>query len=346
MYNYFVRKIMKIAIVGANGYTGYELMRLLGGHGGVEVECVVSVSNVGNSVGSIYPSLTKFGGMIFEDLDFDNISKRCSLVFCCLPHGKSMEVVSEFAKRGLKVIDLSADFRYENVDTYQKIYETKHIAIDLLKKSAYGITEINREKIKIAQIVANPGCYPTCAILPLYPLLKEKAISENNIIIDAKSGVSGAGRRAETAYNFCELDGNFKAYAVASHRHTSEIEEKLNIKATFTPHLLPISRGMLATIYADVKTSAKEIEKIYQKYYKTEPFIKIDNSGATPAINAVKGTNLCSIGYKIDERVNKIIIVSVIDNLTKGASGQAIQNMNIMLGFDESEGLKTQGQHL
>jgi len=315
---------------------------------------------VGKKVSELYPSL----GGAYSDLEFiapcaKTIAPLVDFAFVCLPHGASSNTcleILEFGGKNIKVIDLSADFRYDDVELYEKIYSVTHPNAKVNAKAVYGLSELYRDKIKSAQIVANPGCYPTSAILALKPLLDKKIISPKNIVVDSKSGASGAGRQANEAFSICELSNNFKAYGVTTHRHTSEIEEKLGLTAndiplSFTPHLLPIKRGILSTIYADIICDCSDINicvaDAYNSYYKKEAFIKVKApSNPLPELSSVVGSNCCHIGYKIGKRTNKIIIVSCIDNLIKGASGAAVQNMNIMCGFSETEGLPKAGNQL
>lgn len=340
--------MINISIIGANGYTGLELMCILNNHPQANIVHLVSRSNANVKVRDLYPNLYSYAQMQFEDLDIDKISADSDVVFTALPHAASAEICGKFFEKGIKVIDLSADFRYKNLDTYEKTYKVKHPNPLMNEKAVYGLCEIYKEDIKKADVVGNPGCYTTCSIMPLYPLLKENLINPDTIIIDAKSGASGAGRKAELSLAFCEVNENFKAYALTNHRHTSEIEQELSIAAgkeinlSFNPHLLPIQRGILSTIYCDINGgfTSEDFLNAYKKYYGGQPFVIINEEGILPEIKHVKHTNYISIGYKIDKRLNKIILVSVIDNLTKGASGQAVQNMNIMFDLDETTGLK------
>ncbi|MDR1940237.1 MAG: N-acetyl-gamma-glutamyl-phosphate reductase [Clostridiales bacterium] len=346
-------KKINAGIIGANGYTGLELMNILARHPLARVNTLVSVSNAGAHVCDMYPSLTTYRGRVFDALDTDAAAKANDVIFSCLPHSASAELCAEFVKRGVRVIDLSADFRYRDIDVYEKTYKVSHPAKEIAQTAVYGLPEIYRESIKTASVVGNPGCYTTCSILPVYPLIKERAVSADDIIIDAKSGTSGAGKKAETPGLFAEVNESFKAYAVAAHRHTSEIEEQLSIahgdkvSLSFTPHLLPITRGILSTIY--LKPSANigrdDIHDIYSKYYGGEPFVVVEKN-ALPAINWVKHSNYIRIGFVLDKRVNRLIIISCLDNLIKGASGQAVQNMNIMFGIDETAGLTVQAEYL
>ena len=337
--------MINASIIGANGYTGFKLMSILSMHKKVKLCKLTSRSNAGTAVTEVYPQLNALKGYCFSDCPPEEISKVSDVVFVCLPHGESAAYCEKLLNAGCKVIDLSADFRYKNLSNYEKNY-VKHPFPDLLKSAVYGLPEIYKKEIKNAKLIGNPGCYTTCSILPLYPLLNEKLISRKNIIIDAKSGVSGAGRKAELALIYNEVNENFKAYSVTTHRHTSEIEEILSLNTgleialSFTPHLLPLQSGILSTIYADINDGldAEAVICAYEKYYKNEPFVNIIKEGL-PEIKHVRETNYINIGFKIDTRLNKIIIISCLDNLVKGASGQAVQNMNIMSGFDESEGL-------
>lgn len=346
--------MIKVAIVGANGYTGLELMKLLANHPKAELVTAVSRSNAGTKISDMYPPLERYyGDKNFSELDIDAIAKSCDVAFTALPHASSAEIGGKLFDKGVKVIDLSADFRYNNLETYESTYKVKHPCPNLNTKAVYGLTEINRALIKKSGIIGNPGCYTTTSILPLYPLLKQKLISESGIIIDAKSGVTGAGRKSDVDYNICETVDNFKAYAVSTHRHTSEIEEKLTfgdkpLVVQFTPHLLPVKRGILATIYASPNSGVKQadIASAYKTFYTGEQFVKVNAAGVMPELKWVVGSNVCQIGFKLDERTNRLIIVSVLDNLLKGASGAAVQNMNVMFGLSEGMGLPLVASYL
>lgn len=353
LYNYELTKwrgayIMNVSVIGATGYSGAELMRILSHHGEVNIAHAVSKSFAGQKMSEIYRNFNSCDYTL-KELDFDNICSDSEIVFTCLPHGTSSEVVPELLSRGVRVIDLSGDFRYNDVSVYEKWYKSKHKAKQLLDKSVYGMPEIYRDKIKDAQLIGNPGCYTTSSILALAPLLNAGLIKREGIIIDAKSGVTGAGRSAKLPLIYSEVNESFKAYGVATHRHTSEIEQELSIAAgnevvlSFTPHLLPIKRGILSTIYADTTATERQIQKAYA-IYKDEPFVHIVEG--LPEIKYVSGSNNCFIGFKLDERLSKLIIVSCIDNLVKGAAGQAVQNMNIMCGLNEEEGLNNIGWYL
>lgn len=345
--------MIKVSIIGASGYAGAELARLLMMREDVEIIYLCSKSYADKKFSSLYPGHIA-GNYILSDIDIDKIGSESDIIFTALPHGISSKIVIELSKYNKKIIDLSGDFRYDDEKVYEKNYNMKHPSPELMKKAVYGLSEVYKDKIAKADIIANPGCYTTCAILSLRPLVKNKLIDENSIIIDAKSGVTGAGRKTTQGLHFCETEGNFKAYKIASHRHTSEIEQELSkvsdndIKLSFTPHLLPIKRGILETIYAGLKPgySENEIMQAYKKAYEDECFINILPCGETPELKSVVGSNSLHIGYVIDKRLNRIIIVSVLDNLIKGAAGQAVQNMNIMYGFSQDKGLNKGGWYL
>ncbi|MBI5644153.1 MAG: N-acetyl-gamma-glutamyl-phosphate reductase [Deltaproteobacteria bacterium] len=337
--------MLKVAIFGASGYTGFELLRILATHPGARVIAATSRQYNGRAVSDVFPSLTGFyDGLDFSDPE-DRTAVKADIAFSAMPHGASQEVVPELL-RSSRVIDLSADFRIHDPKVYNAWYG-EHKSEGLLKDAVFGLPELYRPSIKDARLVANPGCYPTSAILALAPLLKAGLIETGSVIIDSKSGVSGAGRGASLDTSFVEVSPGFKAYKVGAHRHTPEIEQELSLLAgtevsvTFTPHLLPVSRGILSTVYASAKKgiSTKDAHGIYQEFYGRERFVRVMPVGKYPDISQVRGSNYCDIGVYADETRNRIIIVSVIDNLVKGASGQAVQNMNIMSGLDEAAGL-------
>jgi len=338
--------MIKAAILGGSGYTGFELLRILGNHPAVQVTTITSRQRKGCRIEEVFPGLNSILNLTFEDPANFRAYSKADIIFSALPHHASMEIAPDLLKKGKRLIDLSADFRLKNANIYEAWYGKHHIAEGLLKKAVYGLPELYRGKIKNAALIANPGCYPTGAILGLAPILKAGIIDTNTIIIDSKSGVSGAGKTASQDTSFAEVNEGFKAYKVGEHRHTPEIEQELgliagmDIKVTFVPHLLPVNRGILSTMYAQV-TSHKNIFNIYKKYYKGESFIRIMSKGVFPNISQVKGSNFCDIGLKIDERTGRLIVITAIDNLVKGASGQAVQNMNIMFGLPETLGLLT-----
>lgn len=332
---------IKVGIIGANGYTGLELLRMLSAHPHAGVVYAGSRSQAGTEIAALFPTLIgAYKGRTFDEIDLTAAAK-CDVVFAALPHGESAGVCGQLIDAGTKVIDLSADFRYDDLSVYESTYKISHPRKDLCKKAVYGLPEFYRDKIKGAALIGNPGCYVTASVLAVKPLADAGYINKNTVIIDAKSGVSGAGRKADVAYNFNELDGNFKAYGLTNHRHTSEIEEKAGITATFTPHLLPVVRGILATIYCELTVPYEKAVSAY-RIYDGERFVHF--TGETiPELSHAAGSNNCVIGAKYEKKTNRLIIVSVIDNLIKGASGQAIQNMNIMFGLDETCGLPLTG---
>lgn len=342
-------KKINVAVIGASGYTGVELIRILLNHGKVNISALIANNNADQQIDNIYqhlihydlPTLKKI-----EEIDFSKID----LIFGCLPHSTSQEtfkkILENKSNSHLKIIDLSADFRLEDFEEYKKWYGDNHLAQDLQKHAVYGLSEINRSKIKKSSLIACPGCYPTSALLPLIPLLENKLIDNKNIIIDSKSGASGAGRTIKQNNLFCEINESVKAYSIGKHRHTPEIEQELSklsttkIEVDFTPHLLPINRGIISTIYTKVNSnySIADIKNCLLTKYNDEFFVKIIDG--EPSIKDVIGTNFCLISAKQGRVSDTIILVSVIDNLCKGASGQAVQNMNIIYGFDEREGLQ------
>jgi N-acetyl-gamma-glutamyl-phosphate reductase len=340
--------MVKVAVFGASGYTGQELTRILLGHSGVQLVAVTSRRFDGLAVAEVFPSLYGLTNLKYQNSTPQEIASVCDIVFLALPHGVSMAVAPVFIAAGKKVIDLSADYRLRDLATYESWY-AKHSSAQILKDAVYGIPELYRIKIKNAKLVANPGCYPTSIILGLAPALKNKLLDVSTIIADSASGVSGAGRDPQTGSLFCEVDGGFKAYKVGKHRHTPEIEQELNALAgedfaiTFTPHLLPVKRGILSTIYATLKKdiSLTEIYALYSSFYVADKFVRVCPVGSYPNISSVAGSNYCDIGLAHDPRTKRIIIIAAIDNLVKGAAGQAVQNMNIVCSFEEDAGLKT-----
>jgi N-acetyl-gamma-glutamyl-phosphate reductase len=341
--------MLKTAICGASGYTGIELLRILYGHPEVKITAVTSEKSAGKKVSDVFPHLHPYGDLIYEPLNKEKLLKKADLFFLALPHGASQEAVHFFYRNNKKIIDLSADYRLYDPEVYREWYGTSHEFVSTLKKAVYGLPEIHRKKIKKARLVSNPGCYPTSALLGLLPAVQTGLIDLSTIVIDSKSGTSGAGRKAYISVSYCEVNEGFKAYSIGTHRHTPEIEQELSLLAgekvtvNFTPHLLPVDRGILTTIYAGLlkKTDTSSVLNLYEKKYSGEPFIRVLDEGVFPNIKNVRGTNFCEIGIKVNPRTNTLIIVSVIDNLVKGASGQAIQNMNLVAGFEETEGLMT-----
>lgn len=343
--------MISVGIVGGTGYTGVELLRILLRHPKAQVRVLTSRTEAGKPVADMFPNLRGHTDLQFSDLNIDAL-KECDVVFFATPHGVAMQHAKDLIAAGTKVIDLAADFRLQNLEQFEKWYGMEHACLDVLKDSVYGLTELNREKIKQAQVIGNPGCYPTTVQLGLAPLLKsaQALIETKNIIIDAKSGVSGAGRKASLGMIYSENADNFKAYGVAGHRHHPEIVEALeNIAAKkdvfegllFVPHLVPMIRGMLSTIYVDLTEAGKQtdLQALYENFYANEKFVDVMPANSSPETRSVRGANELRIAlYK--PQPNKLIILAAQDNLVKGASGQAVQNMNLMFGFNEDEGLQ------
>lgn len=340
------------AVLGATGYAGIELVRLLSIHPKVEIKMLVSHSFVGKKISEVYQNFRGVLDMECEELDIDKAAS-CDIVFTALPHGASKEVIPKLYEKGAKIIDLSGDFRYDDPAVYAEWYGEEHCAPEILAQSVYGLCELHRDKIKNTRLVGNPGCYTTCSILSLAPLLANGVAKPDNIIIDAKSGVTGAGRTTVLDYSFCECTENARAYKIATHRHTSEIEQELsklageNIMVSFTPHLIPLKRGILATSYANLKEdkSTDELIAMYKDYYKDEYFVRVYESGL-PETNHVAGSNFIDIGLVVDKRLKRVVVSAAIDNIGKGAAGQAVQNMNILFGLDEKTGLSGAGFYL
>jgi N-acetyl-gamma-glutamyl-phosphate reductase len=337
---------LRVAVLGATGYAGVELLRMLLRHPRVELSAVTSQQYVGKRVSDVYPALAGKCDMLLEQIQPDQIASRSELVFTALPHQTSMPVVASLLDHGRRVIDLSADFRLHDADCYRRWYRN-HEAPQLLGSAIYGIPELHRQQIAPATLVANPGCYPTGAILGLAPLFA-KALVVGTVAIDAKSGVTGAGRSAAVELSFSEVHDNFKAYNVGVHRHTPEIEQELGeiakqpVTVFFAPHLLPINRGILSTMYVNLKTppAEGELSRLYENFYRDEPFIRIRPYGTFPETKEVRGSNDCAIGFRYDERTRTLVVITAIDNLGKGAAGQAVQNLNLMYGWPEQEGLR------
>jgi len=347
--NLFWRELLmiKAAVLGATGYTGVELVRLLNGHPGADPVFLSSGSSAGKSYSEVHPQFYGQVDLKLQQMKADQIPEDIDIVFCALPHGKSAPVVSELLDSGYKIIDLSADFRLLDKALYLTWYNLVHPAVNLLGRAVYGLPELYSAEISGSSFIANPGCYPTSILLALAPLLREKAIKTGSIIIDSKSGVSGAGRSPKQAFHFPDCTENFKAYRVASHQHTAEIEQELgriageNLKVTFTPHLVPMVRGILSTIYCEPggDINEKVLLELYEDFYKNCPFVRVLSGVMLPETRMVRGTNFCDLALKYDERTNRVILISAIDNLVKGASGQAVQNMNVMLGLPQEAGL-------
>jgi len=346
--------MIRAGVLGGTGYAGIEVVRLLIKHPEVELCRIVSQSYAGKKISEVYPSLMGICDLECSSLDADDIAASCDVVFTALPHGASKEVIPMLYAKGLKVIDLSGDFRYNDPAVYEKWYEQPHSDPELLKEAVYGLCELHREEIKKARLIGNPGCYTTCSITALAPLVAEGVVDNKSLIIDAKSGVTGAGRGLNLPNLFCECTETMKAYKIATHRHTSEIEQELSLLAgeeimlSFTPHLAPMKRGILATCYANLKGThtAEELVALYRKFYDGDPFIRIYDAGQLPEVKHIAGSNYIGIGLVVDERLNRVVVVSCIDNLIKGAAGQAVQNMNLLFGLDEGTALLDAGMYL
>ncbi len=339
--------MIKVAILGATGYTGVELARLLYAHPGVEMVFLSSESHAGSSFSAVHPQFLGQIDISLSRMQLDAIPAEVDLVFCALPHGESAAVVPGLLNKGFRVIDLSADFRLSNADLYREWYNLEHPKPALLAEAVYGLPELNRKQIVTAKLLANPGCYPTSILLAVAPLLRQQMVKTEGIIIDAKSGVSGAGRSPKQAFHFPDCTENFKAYLVASHQHTAEIEQEMGTLAgkelcvTFTPHLVPMVRGILSTVYLEpaAQISEAEIYSLFNKFYSDAPFVRLLKAPALPETRYVRGSNYCDLAFKLDPRSGRLIVIAVIDNLVKGAAGQAVQNMNIMFGLNEETGL-------
>ncbi len=341
-------KKIRVAVVGATGYTGEELVRILADHEDAELSYVSGKEDRDIKIQEIFPYLKNRVNLECKAFSVEEAIEKSDLVFLCLPHTVSMTVAPLFLGAKKKVIDVSADYRLKDKTVYEKFYKVPHKDAVYLKGAVYGLPEINREKIKTAHLIANPGCYPTGAILGLIAGVRGAWLDPSSIIIDAKSGVTGAGRKAEKSLNFSEVNENFKAYKLFEHQHVPEIDQELSraskkeVRVTFVPHLLPVNRGILSTMYVPLlkKTTTHELIAVYRKFYANEPFVKVYENGALPELKHVAHTNFCDIGMRVNEEKKLAVIVSAIDNLQKGAAGQAVQNMNIMCGFKETSGLR------
>ena len=340
--------MIKVGIIGATGYAGGELVRILIGHKDAEIVWYGSRSYVDQKYADVYRNMFQIVDAKCMDDNMDELAEQVDVIFTATPQGLCASLINEEILSKTKIIDLSADFRLKDVKVYEEWYKIEHKAPQYIDEAVYGLCEINRDKVKDARIVANPGCYTTCSILTAYPLAKEGLIDMSTLIIDAKSGTSGAGRGAKLPNLYCEVNENIKAYGVATHRHTPEIEEQLGYAAgekvvlNFTPHLVPMNRGILATEYAKLtkKVTYEEVKANYDKYYADEKFVRVLEKDQCPETKWVEGSNYVDIGFKIDERTGRIIMMGAIDNLVKGAAGQAVQNMNLLFGLPESEGLE------
>ena len=340
--------MIKAGIIGATGYAGGELVRILTGHKDVEIKWYGSRSYIDKKYAEVYQNMFQIVDDKCMDDNMEALADEVDVIFTATPQGLCASLVNEEILSKVKIVDLSADFRIKDVATYEEWYKIQHPTPQFIPEAVYGLCEINREAVKKARLVANPGCYPTCSTLSIYPLLKEGLIDPGTIIIDAKSGTSGAGRGAKVDNLYCEVNENIKAYGVANHRHTPEIEEQLSYAAgqpvliNFTPHLVPMNRGILITAYASLKkeVSYEEVKAAYDKYYANEKFVRVLEKDVCPQTKWVEGSNYVDVNFKIDPRTKRVIMMGAMDNLVKGAAGQAVQNMNLMFGLNESEGLE------
>lgn len=344
--------MIKAGIIGATGYAGGELVRLLLAHKNVEIKWYGSRSYIDKKYYEVYQNMFQLVEDVCRDDNLKALAEEVDVIFTATPQGFLASLLTEEILKKVKIVDLSADYRIKDVSVYEKWYGITHKSPEFIKEAVYGLCEINREDIKQARLIANPGCYTTCSILSIYPMMKEGMIQPSSVIIDAKSGTSGAGRGNKVNNLFCEVNENIKAYGVASHRHTPEIEEQLGyagdcqVTLNFTPHLVPMNRGILVTAYADLKTkpdgtlpSYEEIKTVYDKHYRGEKFIRLLDKGICPETKWVEGSNYVDINFVVDERTGRIIMMGALDNIVKGAAGQAVQNMNLLFGFPEEEGL-------
>ena len=338
--------MIKVGVVGATGYAGAELVRILSDHPDVVLTVLTSRQFAGLRFDRVYPALSGIVALTCEELSIDRLNEACDVIFTALPHKIPMKIVPELMAGGKKVVDLSADFRFNDAALYESVYQP-HASKALCADTVYGLCEVYHENIQTAQLIGNPGCYPTSALLPLVPLVKEEMLRTETIVIDAKSGVSGAGRSLSMTSHYCEVDESFKAYKVAEHRHNPEIDMVLTrvagkpVSVTFVPHLVPMARGMLTTLYATIsdRVKADDIRDGLTAFYRNRPFVRLLENGHLPDTRYVRHTNYCDIAYRLDPAHHRLILISAIDNLVKGAAGQAVQNMNIMMGLNETRGL-------
>lgn len=340
--------MIKVGIIGSTGYAGGELARLLLQRDDIEIKWYGSRSYIGQKYASLYPNMYKIVDEECMDDNMKELAGQVDVVFTATPQGLCASLVDEEILSKVKIIDLSADFRIKDVSVYEEWYKLTHASPQFLEEAVYGLPEVNRERVKKARLIANPGCFPTCSFLSVYPLVKEGLVDPDTIIIDAKSGTSGAGRGAKMDSLYCEVNENIKAYGVGTHRHTPEIEEQLSYAAgrpvtiSFTPHLVPMNRGILVTAYGSLtkEVTYEEVRAVYDKYYKDEFFVRVLEKDVMPQTRWVEGSNFADVNFKIDPRTRRIVMMGAIDNMVKGAAGQAIQNMNLMFGLPENTGLK------
>ena len=344
--------MIKIGIVGASGYSGSELLRFLVNHPGeLQVALCTSETYAGQCIDSVLPNLRGFLSSKFEALDLDSLKERVDVVVLAVPHKVAMSFVPQILAQGLRVVDFSADYRLEDAETYEAWYHVEHTSTSLMSKSVYGLPERYRDCIRSAQLVANPGCYPTSAILAALPFVKHEVVELDSIIVDSKSGISGAGPKPSENTHYANRESNFIAYNIGAHRHTPEIEQELSavasepVRVTFTPHLVPMTRGILSTVYMRLTENISTAEAIdmYAKFYENEPFVRVLPTGIYPQTKAVLGSNYCDVGLEVDTRTRRIVAMAAIDNLGKGAAGAVVQNLNLMFGFKETDGLQVPG---
>ena len=344
--------MMKLGIVGASGYSGSELLRFLVNHPGeLQVALCTSETYAGQCIDSVLPNLRGFLSSKFEALDLDSLKDRVDVVVLAVPHKVAMSFVPQILAQGLRVVDFSADYRLEDTETYEAWYQVEHTSTSLISRSVYGLPERYRDCIRSAQLVANPGCYPTSAILAAMPFLKYGVVELDSIIVDSKSGISGAGPKPSENTHYANRESNFIAYNIGTHRHTPEIEQELSavasepVRVTFTPHLVPMTRGILSTVYMRLteELSTADALDMYAKFYENEPFVRVLPTGTYPQTKAVLGSNYCDVGLEVDTRTRRIVAMAAIDNLGKGAAGAVVQNLNLMFGFKETDGLKVPG---
>ena len=339
--------MIKVGIIGATGYAGGELVRILTGHREAEIKWYGSRSYIDKKYADVYQNMFQIIDAVCMDDNMEELASQVDVIFTATPQGFLGSVLTEEILSKTKIVDLSADFRIKDIATYEKWYKIEHKSPQFIEEAVYGLCEVNRDKIKNARLIANPGCYPTCSFLSIYPLAKAGLIDMKSVIVDAKSGTSGAGRGAKVANLYCEVNESIKAYGVATHRHTPEIEEQLSYASgqeaviNFTPHLVPMNRGILVTAYANLvkDVTEEEIRKIYEDAYKDEQFVRFLNAGVCPETRWVEGSNYVDVNVKVDERTHRVIMMGAMDNLVKGAAGQAVQNMNLLFGLPETEGL-------
>ena len=344
--------MIKIGIIGASGYSGSELLRFLVNHPGkLEIALCTSETYAGQCIDSVLPNLRGFLSSKFEALDIDSLKDRVDVVVLAVPHKVAMSFVPQILAQGLRIVDFSADYRLEDAETYEAWYHVDHTSTSLMSKSVYGLPERYRDCIRSAQLVANPGCYPTSAILAAMPFVKHGIVALDSIIVDSKSGISGAGPKPSENTHYANRESNFIAYNIGVHRHTPEIEQELSavasepVRVTFTPHLVPMTRGILSTVYMRLteEISTEEAIDIYTNFYENEPFVRVLPTGTYPQTKAVLGSNYCDVGLEVDARTRRIVAMAAIDNLGKGAAGAVVQNLNLMFGFKETDGLKVPG---